>query len=105
MGSYHKRKKVLEEKHGKLLINTFNDDNGLVQNFVKQLQDITDEEGLKRAYETTYALYQHNNKLSIAGTRDFPVDHIDDLNWPFDGTLNKTKEVEMQMLTTDLIMK
>ena len=57
----------------------------------KQLQGISDEEGLKRAYDTRDGLYQHYNKLLIAGTKDFPVDHIDDLQLPFDDTLNKTK--------------
>ena len=93
MDSYHKRKKVLEENYAKLVIlKPFNDDNGIVDNkqqeSVKQLQDITDEEGLKRAYETKDGLYQHYNKLLIAGTRDFPVDHIDDLKLPFDDKLN-----------------
>ena len=96
MESYHKRKKLLEEKYGKLIIlKPYNDDNGIVDNkqqeFVKQLQDITDEEGLERAYETKYSLHQHCNKLLIAGTRDFPTDHIDDLRLPFGGLLNKTK--------------
>ena len=36
-------------------------------------------------------LYQHYNKLFIAGTKDFPVDHIGDFKLPFDDTLNKTK--------------
>ena len=49
------------------------------QKYVKQLQGITDEEGLKRAYKTKDGLYQHYNKLFIAGTKDFPQDHIDDL--------------------------
>ena len=83
MESYHKRKKVLEEKYGKLIIlKQYNDDVGIADNkhqkYVKQLQDIIDEEGLKRAYGTKDGLYQHYNKLFIAGTRDFPVDHIDD---------------------------
>ena len=73
----------------------FNGDNGIVDNkqqkFVKQLQDIIDEEGLKRAYETKGGLYQHYTKSFIAGTKDFPTDHIDDLKLPFDDTLNKTK--------------
>ena len=74
MESYHKGKKLLEEKHGKLItLKPFNDDVGIVkdkqQKFVKQLQDITDEEGLKRAYGTKYCLYQHYNKLFIAGKR------------------------------------
>ena len=102
MESYHKRKKLLEEKYGKLINVTeappFNDDIGKStiashrqQKLLKQLQDISDEEGLKRAYETNDGLYQHVNKLVIAGTKDFPQDHIDDLKLPFDDTLNKTK--------------
>ena len=59
MDSYHKRKKVLEEKYGKLIVvKPFNDDidkNTIAshrqQKLLKQLQDITDEEGLKRAYD------------------------------------------------------
>ena len=61
------------------------------QKYVKQLQDITDEEGFTRAYGTKYGLYQHCNKLFIAGTKDWPGDTIDDLKLPFDDTLNKTK--------------
>ena len=72
MESYHKRKKLLEEKYGQLIIlKPYNDDIGIAdtkqQKFVRaiaahrQLQDITDEEGLKRAYDTKYGLYQHYN--------------------------------------------
>ena len=46
---------------------------------------------MKRAYATQDGLYQHYNKLFIAGTKNFPQDHIDDLKLPFDDTLNKTK--------------
>ena len=96
MESYRKRKKMLEEKYGKLLtLKPFNDDVGIVNNkqqkFVKQLQDITDEEGLKIAYETKDCSHQHYNKIFIAGTKDFPQDHMDDLKLPFDDTLDKTK--------------
>ena len=59
--------------------------------YIKQLQDISGEEGLKRAYETKGGFCQHCNKLFIAGTKDFPQDHIDDLKLPFGNTLNKTK--------------
>ena len=38
-----------------------------------------------------FHLYIYYNKLFIAGTKDFPQDHIDDLKFPFDDTLNKTK--------------
>ena len=96
MESYHKGKKLLEEKCGNLIIlKPFNDDIGIINNkqqkSVKQLKDITDEEGLKRAYDTKDGLYQHYNKLFIAGTKDFPQDHIDDLKLQFGDTLNKTK--------------
>ena len=36
-------------------------------------------------------MYQHYNKLYIAGTKDFPQDRIADLRLPFDDTLNTTK--------------
>ena len=99
MDSYHKKKRLLEEKYGKLILvappNDIVDKNSIVshrqQKLVKKLRDITDEEGLKRAYDTKDGLYQHYNKLFIAGTRDFPGDHIDDLKLPLDDTLNKTK--------------
>ena len=39
---------------------------------------ISDEEGLKLAYETKDGLYQRYNKLLMAGTKDSPRDHIDD---------------------------
>ena len=56
MGYYKKRKKLLEEKCWKLInLKPYIDDTGTVDNsqqkFVKRLQDITGEEGLKRAYE------------------------------------------------------
>ena len=97
MESYHKRKRILEEKYGKLIIvKPLNDERVVIassrqQKLLKQLQDISDEEGLKRAYDTQDGLYQHFNKLFIAGTKNFPQDHIDDLKLPFDDTLNKTK--------------
>ena len=99
MESYHKRKKKLEEKYGKLInVKPYNDEtfNNKIasdkqQKYVKLLQDISDSEGLKRAYEAKDGLYQHYNKLFIAGTKDFHEDHLDDLKLPFDDTLNKTK--------------
>ena len=56
----------------------------------RQIADIIDEEGLKRAYDTQDGLYQHYNNF-IAGTKTFPQDHIDYFKLPFDDTLNKTK--------------
>ena len=66
MDSYHKRKKVPEEKHCKLMIlRPFNDDNGIADNkqqkYIKQIADISDEEGLKLAHGSKDGLYQHNN--------------------------------------------
>ena len=83
MDSYHKRKKLLEQIYGELInLKPYNDDNGIVDNkqqkYIKQLQDITADEGLRLAYETKDGLHQHYNKLFIAGTKDFPVDHTDD---------------------------
>ena len=86
---------MLEQEYGKLInLKPFNDDEGIIHNnqkCVKQKQDIIDEEGLKRACEAKDGLHQHHNKLHVAGTRDFPTDHSDDLKLPFDDTLNKTK--------------
>ena len=71
MESYHKRKKLLEEKYGKLIVvasfgeaQQTNDERVQIasnrqQKIVKQLRDISDEEGLKRAYDTKDGLYQH----------------------------------------------
>ena len=83
---------MLDEKYGKLItLKPFNDERVVIasnrqQQLLKQLQDISDEEGLKRAYDTQDGLYQHYNKLFIAGTKDFPQDHLDDLKLPFDDT-------------------
>ena len=87
---------MLEEKYGKLInVKPYNDDIGVADNkhqeFVKQLKDISDEEGLRLAYETKDGLYQHCNKLFIAGTKDFPVYPMDDLKLLFDNTFHKTK--------------
>ena len=45
---------------------------------------------MKRAYDTRDGLYQHFN-IFIAGTKDFPTDHLDDLKLPSDDILNLTK--------------
>ena len=46
---------------------------------------------MNRAYAAKDGLYQHYNKLFIAGTKDFPQDRTDDLKLSFDGTINKAK--------------
>ena len=92
-------KKMLEDKYGKFIIlKPYNDDNGIVDNgivdnkqqkHIKRITDISDEEGLRLANEIEDGLYQHYNKLFIAGTKDCPVDHINDLTLPFGDTLNE----------------
>ena len=52
---------------------------------------MSDEEGLKRAYDSPNRYYHHRNKLFVAGTKDFPQDHVDDLTLPWENTLNLTK--------------
>ena len=46
---------------------------------------------MKRACDTKGGLHQHCNKSFIAGTKNFPQDHIGDLELPFYDTLYKTK--------------
>ena len=48
-------------------------------------------EGLKKAYDSPNRYYQHRNKLFVAGTKDFPQDHLDDLTLPYGNTLKSTK--------------
>ena len=108
MEYYHKRERLSEEKYGKLInLKPYNDDVGIADNkqqkYVKQLQYISDEEGLNRAYNTKDGLYQHYNKLFIAGTKD-PIDMVDDLKLPFDDTLSQ-RGVVMQMLIIGLTTK
>ena len=95
MESYQKRKRLLEEKYGTLIqVNIFNDEvlkNNTNEQYVKQIADITDEEGLKQAYESRDGLHQPFNKLCIAGTRNWPTDAIDALKSQMNDTLNKTK--------------
>ena len=97
MESYHKGKKLLEEKYAKLIfLKPYNGYNGIVDNkqqkCIKQITDIIDEEGLRLAHDTKDGLYQLYNKLFFAGTTDFPTDHIDDLILPFDNTLEKNQK-------------
>ena len=76
---------MLEEKYGKLInLKPFNDSDLENKNnkiYKKQIADITDEKGLRLAYGTRDGLYQHYNKLFIAGTKD-PIDMVDDLKLP-----------------------
>ncbi len=76
MEYYRKRKSEREERYGKL-----------INVRLSPLLDISDEDGLTKAYATSSGLHQHYNKLFIAGTRDFPIDHWDDLKIPFGKTL------------------
>ena len=62
MESYQKRKRLLEETYGKPNVNSYNDEISEKSNngkHVKQITDITDEEGLKNTYQAKDGLYQH----------------------------------------------
>ena len=74
--------KQFEEVHGRPLGHL---------NPVSNQNHMSDEEGLKRAYDIPNGYYHHRNKLFVAGTKDFPQDHIYDLKLPFEDTLNLTK--------------
>ena len=94
MESYQTRKRLLEEEYGQLInVKLFNDEvlgRNKNEKYVKQIDDITNEEGLKQAYGSRDGVHQHYNKLFIAGTRDFPRDHTDDLKLQMN-TLSETK--------------
>ena len=65
MDSYQQRKRCLEETNGELIqVKWFNDEilkNNNNEHDVKQIADITYQEGLRLAYETNYGLHQHYN--------------------------------------------
>ena len=94
MESYHKRKKLLEEKCGKFInLKPYNDDVGTADNKQQNMLNNFKIYLMKRIETSIWnniCLYQHYNKLFIAGTKGFPVDHIDDSKLQFDDTLNKT---------------
>ena len=86
------------QKYGKLInVRLLNDEaleksnNETYVNLIADITNITDEEGLKQAYESKDGLHQHYNKLLIAGARDWPGDAIDDLKLQMNGIFNKTK--------------
>ena len=43
------------------------------------LKPLSDAEGLQRAYARTNGVYIRNNTMFVAGTKDFPQDHWDDV--------------------------
>ena len=43
------------------------------------LKSLSDVEGLQRAYARTDGVYIRNNTMFVAGTKDFPQDHWDDV--------------------------
>ena len=69
MEPYQKRKRLLEEQSGKLINEQLLNDEVLEKSkhetYVKLIADITnitDEEGLRQAYESKDGLHQHYNK-------------------------------------------
>ena len=95
MESCQKRTILLEDKYGQLRnANNLNDkalEKSEHEKYVKQIADITDEEGFKQAYEPKNGLHQHYDKMFIAGARDFPRYRIDCFKLPMNGTSNKTE--------------
>ena len=43
------------------------------------LKPLTDVEGLQRAYARDNGIYIRNNIMFVAGTKDFPLNHWDDI--------------------------
>ena len=62
-----------------------------IHNTIPNTTYMSDEEGLKLAYDSSNRFYHHRNKLCVAGTQDFPQDHVDALKLPFEDTLILTK--------------
>ena len=84
MESYKKRKKLQQIKHGKLLHTQIIQD---LEPDLVQPVDISDEDGLTKAYSSENGLYHHHNKLFIAGTKSLQ-DAWDDLKIPFGKTMD-----------------
>ena len=95
MEPYHKRENSFyNNQYGKLLqVKLFNDEVSNKSNsvkYVKQIADITDEKGLKLAYETKM---DHIN-ITIYFSQEQSILHniiLMILKLPFDDTLNKLK--------------
>jgi hypothetical protein len=85
MESYKRRKKSKQIKYGKLL--NFKIIQDLEDDPPPTPKDISDEDGLTKAYEAKNGLYQHHNKLFIAGTKSLQ-DAWDDLKIPFGKTMD-----------------
>ena len=94
MESYHKRKRDLSSKYDKLINISLQPIPNRIEATYKNkkaIDNTSDERGLELACKQKDGLYQHYKKLFIAGAKDFPQDHVDDLKLPFDDTLNRTK--------------
>ena len=56
------------------------------------LKPLSDVEGLQRASARTNGVYIRNNIMFVAGTKDFPQDHWDDVSKiPFQATNNSLR--------------
>ena len=111
MESYHKRKRLLDEKYGKLIVvKPFNDERVVIasnrqQKLLKQLQDISDEEGLKKhmIHKMVYINIIINYLQQVLKTS--PKTTLTIKNYHLMILYIKLKEVEMLMLIIEVIMK
>ena len=59
-------------------------------NPVSNQNHMSAEEGFKQAYDSPNRYDQHRDNFFVAGTKDFPLDHIDDLKLPWENTMTLT---------------
>ena len=68
------------------------------------LKPLSDVEGLQRAYARTNGVYIRNNTMFVAGTKDFPQDHWDDVSKiPFRATNNSLRYINADKALTKMM--
>ena len=82
---------IYDQRVNNTVTQQFKDIHGGDVNTMPSRTQTSDEAGLRLAYDSPDRLYHHINKLFVAGTNDWPNDHIDDLKLPYADTLNLTK--------------
>ena len=85
----HIRPNIYDQRVNNNVTQQFKDIHG--GNTMPSRTQMSDEAGLRLAYDSPDRLYHHRNKLFVAGTKDWPNDLIDDLKLPYEDTLNLTK--------------
>ena len=85
------RKNIYNQRVDNNVAKQFNKIHGNEIKPISHQTHMSDEEGLKKAYDSPNRYYQHRNKLFVAGSKDFPQDHLDDLTLPHGNNLNFNK--------------